>query len=102
MNYFQQGVAALHDLIAAHPILYTLIVLPLTLYLVRKFEAAIPKIADWADAYQEKALKRAGLSDAEIAILEEHEADDMIAAGTELKAKAAARKAASAPASTPS
>ncbi len=80
------------DLIAAHPILYTLLVVPIMLYLVRKLEAAIPQIADWADAYQEKALKRAGVTDEELAILEEHEAKDMRAAADELDKKAAARK----------
>lgn len=81
-------------LIAAHPVLYTLLVLPIFLWAVRKFEAAIPKIADYIDDYQEKALKRAGLSDEELAILEEHEAKDMRAAADELDKRATARRAA--------
>ena len=94
MDLIAQAGQLAHQLISDHPIIYTLLVVPIFLYLVRKLEAAIPAIADWADAYQEKALKRAGLSDEEIALLEEHEGDDMIAAGNELKAKAAARRAA--------
>ena len=101
MSTLAQVGAFLHGLISEHPFIYTLIVVPIMLYLIRKLEAAIPAIANWADARQEAALKCAGLSEEEIALLEEHEAKDMRVAADALDKRAAARRAAVKPPTTP-
>lgn len=79
---------------SAHPILSHIVVALIAPWLWTKAEESIPAIVDWAEARQEKLLKRAGLSEAQLISVEEHEAADTEAAAAELRKRIAARKAA--------
>lgn len=84
----------LNALIAQHPVLYTLLVVPISLWLLNKAEAQIPKIVNWAEDYQDRALRKAGLSEEAIIAVDERELKDMRAAADAFEKEIAERKAA--------
>jgi len=80
-------------LIAQHPIIYTLLVVPVSMWALTKAELQIPRFVNWAEDYQDRALRRAGLSEAAIIAVDERELKDMRAAADAFEKEIAERKA---------
>lgn len=93
MELLQQGGQALQGLIAAHPILYTLFVVPISMWLLNKAESKIPDAVNWAEEYQDRALRKAGVSEEAIILIDERELKDMRAAADAFEKEIAERKA---------
>lgn len=93
MELLQQVGEQAHALISAHPILYTLFVVPASMWLVSKAESKIPAIVDWAEDYQDRALRRAGVPEEAIILIDERELKDMRAAADAFEKEIAERKA---------
>lgn len=88
IGQFAQG------LIAAHPFLYTLLVVPLSVWALNKAESKIPDLIQWGEDYQDRMLRKAGLSEEAILAVDERELKDMRAAADALEKDIARRKAA--------
>ena len=79
---------------AAHPIISHILVALLAPYFLSKLEAQIPKAVNWAEEYQDRALRKAGLSEEQIIAVDERELKDMRAAADAFEKEIAERKAA--------
>lgn len=101
MDSIAQAGQFLNALIAQHPILYTLFVVPISLWLLNKAEAQIPKVVNWVEEYQDRLLRKAGLSEEAIIAVDERELKDMRAATDAFEKEIAERKAALAAPKTP-
>ncbi|MES2156154.1 MAG: hypothetical protein V4510_13550 [bacterium] len=78
---------------ATHPLLSHGLVALTAPWLWAKAEEQIPKAVNWAEEYQDRALRKAGLSEEQIIAVDERELKDMRAAADAFEKEIAERKA---------